>query len=448
MAISPEFSRYLSDDDGLQRIRRVNELDNRIRRLVDAREEVSTDDANGTTQQVRTLDDSFIPPPPPPPDDDRFPQDTPDLVIDNGNGNGGDGDGNGNSQPPSEPKVLFKQFDPSDDVISVQRVSEEELFFPNKAVNHPYTSSDGYIIESSSAETGFESYFNQVFYLDKTNSEVTYLSTMRALSGSYDTSSGSGMSYRYMINLTQSDPKASKYTINDSINAETTTDELDIVTVAREFYKDGLDPDFFGMALHYSGSTATSPDVSPLYEAGDNLVGLFAGQEELTSKLGSKYYLYPYESGTFYDESTDTLTVPDRNTLLTGKGAMGEIYADVGIVVLFIDKIEAEYTALTRGSHTYDYLALLGGNSRVNLTSTIFYARLENFEFNYTSNPTFYEEDNPNVIKAEFRNDPRTFPTIIGYYNRKNELIAIGKISAPFEKNSQEEAQIRAEISY
>ena len=345
-------------------------------------------------------------------------------------------------------QIIFKEFDFDRDVTNVQRVAEDELFFPNKAVAKPFTTANGFNINEVSAETGYETYNSPVYYLEKTNSDITYMSAMRGESASYATASGSGMTYHYMIRMTQPEG-AETYSIDDGINAVTTTTEFDVVSLAREFYKDGIDEEFFGLAIDPSSASTASSDYGvSLDNTTDGLIGLFPYKKEFLTSLGRKHYLYRYTSGEFYNKNSDTFTMPDKDALDTASGALGEVYIDSGIVVLYLDKLTALYGNLAKGDHAFNYVAMVGGNSETNLNSNIYYARLENTEFNYSSNRTFYEDDNPNVIKAKFRNDPRTFPTMIGLYNRKNELVAIGKISQPFEKNGQEEALIRLELAY
>ena len=426
MAINPRFRQYQDDDRDRNRIRQTEELDRTINDLLEARNQISS----GNTKPL------------PDPDDERPP-----ITNNSDLYEGSDTGGDNNSGTGA--KTIYKEFDFNRDVINVQRTAEEELFYPFKAVAKPFTSASGYTIEEVPADSSYPEYNSPVYYLNKTNSDTTYMSTMRGISASYASSSGSGMTYRYMVRLTNS-KQTESYQIDDDINNATTSTELDVISVAREFYKDGLDPEYFGLAIDVSSTTIdeTTDYGNSLDNGTDGLVGLYPYSKDFVSNIGTKYYLYRHESGEFYNKSTDTFTMPDKSSLDTSVGPLGAVYTDAGMVVLFLDKLKSLYANFDPRTNAYDYMALLGGNSEVSLNSNIYYARLENNEFNYTNNRTFYEDDNPNVIKSKFRNNPKTFPTVVGFYNRKDELVAIGKISKPFEKNGQEEALIRAELSY
>lgn len=58
-------------------------------------------------------------------------------------------------------------------------------------------------------------------------------------------------------------------------------------------------------------------------------------------------------------------------------------------------------------------------------------------EFNYTTNPTFYDS-NGKIKTNQFINDPNTYFTTIGLYNTKYQLLAVAKLSRPLLKNYNE----------
>lgn len=446
MAINSRFRNYQDDDRDRERIREAEQLDQTIDSLIESRNRISRGDSGGGGSSTGgTSTPSY-------PDPDRRIRDPIRSELESPvrdpeelqpTDDGGNNNNNGSGQ-----KTIYKEFNFDRDVINVQRTAEEELFYPQKAVAKPFTSEEGYTIDEVPADSEFPNYNSPVYYLNKTNSNTTYMSTMRGVSSSYAESSGSGMTYRYITQLT-SKQNPDTYQISDDINSDTSSTDLDVISVAREFYKDGLDTEYFGLAIDVSGTSDETTNYSGSLDNGtDGLVGLYPYKKDFVSNIGTKYYLYRYESGEFYNKGTDTFTMPDKDSLDTDAGALGAVYTDAGMVVLFLDKIESLYANFDRKTNVYDYMATFGGNSEVFLNSNIYYARLENNEFNYSNNRTFYEEDNPNVIKSQFRNNPKTFPTLVGFYNRKDELIAIGKISKPFEKNAQEEALIRAELSF
>lgn len=346
---------------------------------------------------------------------------------------------------------IFKTFDQDRDVLNNRnRIIEQELYYPSKAIGKPWTGGT-YTIEEVPAESGdFSAYNSPTFYLKNEISGTTYASCMRGESGSY-TDTDNSITYRYMVNLTQSNVYGDFVVSYSETSPDITVDKLDILTIPREFSKDGLDPKYFGIAIDGNASASYTDDYGAVYDnANDGLVGLFPLSTSVYNQnIGAnKHYLYRLASGTFYDSGTDTFTVPDDSSLDTSTEPFGEMYPALGIVILYINVLLEEYPALVVGDNLFNYVSLIGGNSMSSIHSDVFFVRLENTEFNITTNPTAYQEDNSSIPKPEFVNDPKTFPTTVGFHNSYGQLIAVGKLSKPFEKNSSEEAIIRAEMGY
>lgn len=82
------------------------------------------------------------------------------------------------------------------------------------------------------------------------------------------------------------------------------------------------------------------------------------------------------------------------------------------------------------------------------ISSTHYFVRLRNKEYNYSNNPTFYNPDNGALIQADFRNDPKVYITTVGLYNDQNELLAVAKLSAPLRKSFDEEILLRVRLDF
>jgi hypothetical protein len=77
-----------------------------------------------------------------------------------------------------------------------------------------------------------------------------------------------------------------------------------------------------------------------------------------------------------------------------------------------------------------------------------FYVRLRNREYNYSNNPTFRNPDNNTLIQADFKTNPKVYPTTIGLYNDRNECLAVAKLSKPLPKSYSEEALIKVRLDF
>lgn len=92
----------------------------------------------------------------------------------------------------------------------------------------------------------------------------------------------------------------------------------------------------------------------------------------------------------------------------------------------------------------------LTGNSVEYQSSSIFFCRAYNKEFNYSLNPTFGTSASTYVgtyrLRNEFRENPTTFITGIGLYNNGGDLLATAKLNVPRKKDPYSEALFRVKI--
>lgn len=88
-------------------------------------------------------------------------------------------------------------------------------------------------------------------------------------------------------------------------------------------------------------------------------------------------------------------------------------------------------------------------HNQTNLHSTIFFCRAGNSEFNYSSNPTFID-DNKRIRVTSGSNiiQTRTYITTIGIYDVNDNLLACGKTNKPIMKSPDTEAVFRIRIDY
>ena len=142
-------------------------------------------------------------------------------------------------------------------------------------------------------------------------------------------------------------------------------------------------------------------------------------------------------------------------------GGIGLFYPDTGLIVLNgnqVDSLVADITS-DSGSNT------LGGNvprffdsivqgakfqarREERLSSTHFFCRAGNKEFNFSNNPTFFTASDGTFTNATFFKDPKTYITTVGLYNDSNELLAVAKLSQPVLKSYSREALIKVKLDF
>ena len=92
-------------------------------------------------------------------------------------------------------------------------------------------------------------------------------------------------------------------------------------------------------------------------------------------------------------------------------------------------------------------IANLSFNNTTELNSTIYFCRMNNNEFNYSSNPTYLSASQI-VTKTVSTDLPVSYATTIGLYSSDNELLATAKLSEPLRKDPSNEITVRVRLDY
>ena len=143
-------------------------------------------------------------------------------------------------------------------------------------------------------------------------------------------------------------------------------------------------------------------------------------------------------------------------------GGLGLFYPDLGIILLDASQMEASGgldPANPRSSDTFDnrpkafYNSIKSGSSfqarrEEEISSTNYFIRANNKDFNFSSNPTFSTGSDGSLTQGTFFKDPKTFITQVGLYNDDNELLAIAKLSKPLLKSYSREAIIKVKLDF
>ena len=94
--------------------------------------------------------------------------------------------------------------------------------------------------------------------------------------------------------------------------------------------------------------------------------------------------------------------------------------------------------------HRVDNLAF---NNTTELNSSIYFCRLNNNDYNYSSNPTYLSQSKI-TVKNTSLDAPVTYPTTVGLYSADNELLAVAKLSEPLKKDPSNEVVLRVRLDY
>lgn len=249
------------------------------------------------------------------------------------------------------------------------------------------------------------------------------------------------------------DPGDTQFTFYDSYSS----DHIYVINIYRARIKERLDPGNWELSLSGSNGIRTFIDDS--------------GQA-LGSQYGRSGAVYNVVSGSLSGSLGSTLHSSGSAT----KGGFGLFYPSLGVIVLSPDAI-AETVGFASGSYygtpgptgvwapvttsqstpQYNHAALYNSiriagdfqaRSSETISSTHYFVRLRNKDFNYSNNPTFFDETDGSLDQVTFINDPHVYVTTIGLYNLNNELIAVAKPSQPIAKTFDRELLLRVRLDF
>ena len=150
---------------------------------------------------------------------------------------------------------------------------------------------------------------------------------------------------------------------------------------------------------------------------------------------------------------------------------MGLFYPQYGVFILDAAKIHTYIGSSSAGynptavaaSSSYAPSASLGNfwelikrggyfraRTTENVQSTHYFCRVKNYEFNYSTNPTWVSGSNNEILDA-FYTEPRTFITTVGLYDGDSDsgqLVAVAKLSRPIPKDGESEALIKVKLDF
>lgn len=212
----------------------------------------------------------------------------------------------------------------------------------------------------------------------------------------------------------------------------TSSTDIFVINFVRSRYKEKLDPGNWQLKLGSvtliddSNASGVSGNITPSGRVFQVVSGsITAGTASSTRSYGLCYpdvgiiVLHP--------------TALNQAAVLTGYSPTGAPPATAQNLVLF--------NAISAG-------ASFQARTEENISSTYYFVRVGNMDFNYSNNPSFVTGSLGLIRYSLFHTDPRVYITSVGLYNDNNELLAIAKLSKPLLKSFTREALIRVKIDF
>jgi hypothetical protein len=237
------------------------------------------------------------------------------------------------------------------------------------------------------------------------------------------------------------------------------TDYIYVVNFKRNRMKERLDAGNFEIPLVAISSRATNATGSVV--TGSGIITLIDDSSLASAKVGDSGKIYNIVSGSVnsgvYNPAAPVyygLAYPDYGTLIldgkmldqqlgfatnTGSSSEGNnhfvLYHSISGSALFTDPT------------TSDPYGFIARNSE-KITSTHYFVRIKNAEYNFSNNPSYVTGSVGQVAQSTFIGDPKTYITTVGLYNDSQELLAVAKLSKPLLKSFQREALIRVKLDF
>ena len=236
--------------------------------------------------------------------------------------------------------------------------------------------------------------------------------------------------------------------------------DIYVINVNRSRYKHGLSLSTLSLWISGArepGSGYHATEDSYIHLTDDSISSNGAA---IQTNIGRQFNIVSGASGVYTGSSAKQLGPAGGYT-----ASYGLYYPDAGLIILNGDAFDHEGTApyRARGLHsnytTYEhfnnermYNAISGGmhfivDSEEVITSQYYFARAKNYEFNYTNNPSF-QDNNGNLTFQSMISNPKTYITTVGLYNDNSELLAVAKLSQPVAKDFTKEALFRIKLDY
>jgi hypothetical protein len=316
--------------------------------------------------------------------------------------------------------MSFSRYNPEDQVVSSETVVRGLWSGDDNTLSSFYTSST------------YTEYYTNIYDVDpvSANAEVQFSIQFGNISGSGSININSSVpgyspsrivygEYRNLVYGTEN--------TNFSFNNSVTASSIYVINVARARYKESLLPGSFELTL--SGSTGNG--ITLIDDSTTTNVSRFLGENRYYNIISGSIATGSYSTATNYG-----FLLPDIGIAILDSGSLSN----------YIGPLSSSFNALNL------WISIVSGSnfklqSSETVSSTYFFTRVKNSEFNYTTNPSIID-DNGNLLYTTLINNPQTFPTAVGLYNDNNELLAVAKMSRPLAKDFTKEALIRIKLDY
>lgn len=217
-------------------------------------------------------------------------------------------------------------------------------------------------------------------------------------------------------------------------------DDIMVINIARSRFRQKIDPGNWTLRLTSGSATGWTGSINQFREFTDNSG---ATDTPTVNQAGRVFNIMSGSNGT-----------------PVGTDVYGLFYPDAGIMVFDANKLKTKLSMpINSGSqvqarnHISMSMAIRGASyfsarSEEKITSTHYFVRINNKQYNFTNNPTFVSGSNGTFLHSSMLRNPSVYITTIGMYDNSNRLVAVAKLSKPLLKSFNREALIKVKLDY
>ena len=220
-----------------------------------------------------------------------------------------------------------------------------------------------------------------------------------------------------------------------------TPDDIVVINVARARFRQKIDPGNWELRIASgslnSGATSylsfidnSGEEETPTVNEAGRVIGIFSGSGAVTAS-NTQYGLFYPDHG---------VLVFNASRLATETG----MPLNSGSALTMTTQARNSVTAsMYISASTY-----FAARSEEKITSTHYFVRVTNKNFNFSNNPTFVTGSTGTFAHASMLRNPSVYITTIGMYDDNNRLVAVAKLSKPLLKSFNREALVKVKLDY
>jgi hypothetical protein len=223
-----------------------------------------------------------------------------------------------------------------------------------------------------------------------------------------------------------------------------TPDEIVVINIARARFRQKIDPGNWELRIA-SGTLAdgatsylsfidnSGEEETPTLNEAGRVVGIYSGSGAVTAS-NTVYGLFYPDHGVFVFNAT---RLASETGMPINSGSAATLSAGS------IQPKNSVTASLYISASTY-----FAARSEEKVTSTHYFVRVTNKNFNFSNNPTFVTGSTGTFRFASMLRNPSVYVTTIGMYDDNNRLVAVAKLSKPLLKSFNREALIKVKLDY